>query len=158
MEKSSPVTKELDSKSIPYRLFQHSSPPHSLEQAAQERGQKTGQVVRSILFRIEEGNYLMVLVGGPLRISWAKLREKLGVSRMTMAKPEEVLRETGYRTGAVAPFGLPHPIRVLVDESVLKEEEISLGSGIRGTAVLMKSQDLLKALGHEVQVGNYVEV
>jgi prolyl-tRNA editing enzyme YbaK/EbsC (Cys-tRNA(Pro) deacylase) len=148
MEKSSPVTKELDSKSIPYQLFQHSSPPHSLEQAAQERSQKNGQVVRSILFRIEEGNYLMVLVGGPLRISWAKLREMLGVSRMTMA---------GYRTGAVAPFGLPHPIKILVDESVLKEEEISLGSGIRGTAVLMKSQDLLKALGDEAEVGNYVE-
>jgi Cys-tRNA(Pro) deacylase len=157
MEKSSPVTKELDSKSIPYRLYHHSSPPHSLEQAAQERGQRPEQVVRSILFRVDEGNYVMVLVGGPLRISWPKLREKMGVSRMTMAKPEEVLRETGYRTGAVAPFGLPHPIRVLVDESVIKADEISLGSGVRGTTVLMKSQDLLRALGIEAEVGNYVE-
>jgi Cys-tRNA(Pro)/Cys-tRNA(Cys) deacylase len=57
-----------------------------------------------------------------------------------------VLAVTGYRVGAVSPFGLPRPLRVLVDETILKEEELSLGSGVRGVAILMKREDLMSAL------------
>jgi prolyl-tRNA editing enzyme YbaK/EbsC (Cys-tRNA(Pro) deacylase) len=64
-----------------------------------------------------------------------------------MATEEEVLEVTGYRIGTVSPFGLKNPVKVLIDASVLKEEEISLGSGIRSTAIIMKSSDLRRALG-----------
>jgi prolyl-tRNA editing enzyme YbaK/EbsC (Cys-tRNA(Pro) deacylase) len=59
-----------------------------------------------------------------------------------MASEEEVLNVTGYRVGTVSPFGLKNPVKVLIDESVLKEEEISIGSGIRSVAIIMKSADL----------------
>lgn len=153
-ESLSPVTRHLTWLGIPHRLFHHSGPAHSLEQAAHERGQRPGQVVRSILFRMSESTYVMVLVAGPQQISWPALRRHLGQSRMTMATPEEVLQVTGYPIGAVSPFGLPAPIRVLVDESVLREEELSIGSGIRGAAVILKREDLLQALG-EVEQGNF---
>jgi prolyl-tRNA editing enzyme YbaK/EbsC (Cys-tRNA(Pro) deacylase) len=45
-------------------------------------------------------------------------------------------------------------VRVLVDRSVLEQDEISIGSGVRYTTILMRSDDLLKALG-EVEVGDY---
>jgi prolyl-tRNA editing enzyme YbaK/EbsC (Cys-tRNA(Pro) deacylase) len=64
-----------------------------------------------------------------------------------MATEEEVLEVTGYRVGTVSPFGVKTQVRVLVDESVLKEDEISLGSGVRNTAIVMKSSDLYQALG-----------
>jgi len=41
---------------------------------------------------------------------------------------------------------LKNPVRVLIDESVLKEEEISIGSGIRSVAIIMKSEDLRQVL------------
>jgi prolyl-tRNA editing enzyme YbaK/EbsC (Cys-tRNA(Pro) deacylase) len=37
-------------------------------------------------------------------------------------------------------------MRVLIDSSVLEQEVISLGSGLRGTAVIMRSADLMVAL------------
>jgi prolyl-tRNA editing enzyme YbaK/EbsC (Cys-tRNA(Pro) deacylase) len=46
----------------------------------------------------------------------------------------------------VSPFGLKNPVRVLIDESVLREEELSLGSGARQMAIIMKSADLRRAL------------
>jgi prolyl-tRNA editing enzyme YbaK/EbsC (Cys-tRNA(Pro) deacylase) len=64
-----------------------------------------------------------------------------------MATDEEVLKITGYRVGTVSPFGLRHQVRILIDESVLREEEISLGSGVRQMAIIMKSADVQKALG-----------
>src|SRR5512142_3229161 len=88
----------------------------------------------------------MVLVGGPAQISWKKLRKLVGQSRLTMASEAEVLEVTGYQIGAVNPFGLPRPLKVLVDPGVLAEEEVSLGSGVRGVAIIIKSKDLMRGL------------
>jgi Cys-tRNA(Pro)/Cys-tRNA(Cys) deacylase len=110
--------------------------------------------VRSIVFRLAEGQFVMVLIAGPAQISWPRLRSHLGISRLTMASEVEVLEATGYVLGAVSPFGLPTPIRTLLDRSVLQQNVISLGSGQRGVAVIMKSEDLHKGLG-EVETGEF---
>jgi len=143
----SPVTAALEAKRIPFRLFHHLSPPHSVEQAAQERGQSPDQVVRSILFRLGEGKYAMVLVAGKRQVSWPILRKHLGQSRLTLATEAEVLSVTGYPLGAVSPFGLPQPVPILVDESVFAQREISIGSGVRGIAVILQTVDFIRALG-----------
>jgi prolyl-tRNA editing enzyme YbaK/EbsC (Cys-tRNA(Pro) deacylase) len=57
-----------------------------------------------------------------------------------------VFAVTGYRIGTVGPFGLPNPLKVLIDASVMREEEISIGSGMRNTAIILKSADLHHAL------------
>ena len=96
----------------------------------------------------------MVLMAGPEQISWSTLRAYLGRSRLTTASREEVLQVTGYQLGAVAPFGLPAPMQILIDDGVLAQEELSLGSGVRGTAVILKSEDLLSALAG-AEVGHF---
>lgn len=136
----------LLAKSIPFTLFTHTEPVKSLEDAAAARGQVPSQVVRSILFRLGAGQFCMVLIAGPGQISWPKLRAYLGLSRLSMASESEVLAQTGYRVGAVSPMGLPLPIRILADNNVFEPREISIGSGIRGTAILMKSSDLFKSI------------
>ena len=146
MLKATPVSQALTEMGIPHREFQHPGPVLSLEQAAQERGQTPEQIVRSIVFRVGKGEYVMVLVGGPSQISWPDLRAYLNQSRLTMASNEEVLSATGYLPGAVSPFGLPSPLRILADEGVFVPEEISIGSGVRGITIIMKSSDLQKAL------------
>ena len=148
-----PVARALAELRIPYRLFVHAGPVQSLEQAARERNQLPDQVIRSIVFRVGKDEFLMALMAGDRQIAWPALRRYLGQSRLTLATEDEVRRVTGYERGAVAPFGLPQPLRILVDESVFAHDEISLGSGVRGTAVIMTSSDLQRALG-EVEVVN----
>lgn len=147
MDQIPPVSIALEKLGIPHRIFRHENPVTSLEQAASERGQRPGQVVRSILFRVGEDEFIMALVAGPAQILWKVLRKHLGRSRLTMATEDEVLEVTGYRVGTVGPFGLPRPLKVLIDAGVLKEEEVSIGSGMRNTAVILKSADLQRALG-----------
>jgi len=154
MSESTPVSRSLDKEKVPYRFFRHPGPVHSLEQAARERGQRPEQVVRSILFRVAEGEYVMVLLAGPGQLSWPALRRFLGRSRVTLADKEEVLQITGYQLGSVSPFGIPADIRILVDQSVLAEEEVSIGSGERGTTVILKTQDLIRALSNP-EVGQF---
>jgi Cys-tRNA(Pro) deacylase len=142
-----PVTLALDKQEIPYRFFTHPDQIQSLEQAAKERGQHPNQVIRSILFRISDDDFFMVLVAGPSQISWKKLRKHMSQSRLSMASEEEVKRVTGYPLGAVSPFGLENTIRLIVDESVIDQEEISIGTGVRNTSIILKKEDLLLGLG-----------
>jgi Cys-tRNA(Pro)/Cys-tRNA(Cys) deacylase len=146
IDQKPPVALELEELGIPHRVFHHEKPVDSFEQAASDRGQRPGQVVRSILFRVQDGEYAIVLAAGPEQISWKLLRKILGRSRISMASEDEVLEVTGYRVGTVGPFGLLKQARVLIDSGVMKEEEVSIGSGMRNTAVILKSSDLHLAL------------
>lgn len=147
MENHEPASvSELRRRGVAFRLFRHNGPVRSLEQAASERNQQPEQVVRSIVFRLSEDSFLMVLMPGPSQVPWKALRRHLGQSRLTMASEEELLQATGYRPGTVNPFGLPRPMPVLVDQSVLDQPEVSLGSGESGLAILMRPADLLAAL------------
>ena len=141
-----PVSIALEQLGVPHTVFRHENPVHSFEQAASDRGQRASQVVRSILFRIAEDEFIMALVAGPTQVSWKILRKHLGKSRVSMATEDEVLAVTGYRIGTVGPFGLLNQVKVLIDSSVMLEEEISIGSGMRNTAVILKSADLHHAL------------
>jgi prolyl-tRNA editing enzyme YbaK/EbsC (Cys-tRNA(Pro) deacylase) len=142
-----PAGRELSARGVPHREFTHPGPVRSLEQAAEERGQAPDQVVRSILFHITDGEYVLVLTGGPSRIDWTALRRLLGVSRMRMATPEEVLSETGFEVGAVGPFGLGRPLRLIADPVLFDHDELSIGSGVRGTTIFISGTDLRSALG-----------
>jgi Cys-tRNA(Pro)/Cys-tRNA(Cys) deacylase len=151
-----PVTIELDSKGIPYHLFIHKNPIRSLEQAAEERGQIPKQIVRSILFRLPNEQYIMVLAAGNEQISWTILRKFLNTSRITMANKKQVLEQTGYEIGTVSPLGLIKHIRLLVDKSVFHQDIISIGSGKRGIAVILTSEHLKNALD-KFEEGCFVE-
>lgn len=151
---ATPVTRALDAANISYRFFRHPGQVTSLEQAARERGQNPEQVIRSIVFRLAKNECVMVLIAGPAQVSWPALRVYLGQSRLTMADQAQILEMTGYPIGAVSPLGLPNPMRILVDRSVLQNGEISIGSGLRNTTVILDSKDLMEALG-PVEVGDF---
>jgi len=150
-----PASIALDALGIPHRLFRHERPVSSFEEAASARGQRPEQIVRSILFQVRPGEFVMVLMAGPDQIDWKKLRGIVKRSRVRMATEDEVLEVTGYRVGTVSPFGLKNQarpefdrrVRVMIDASVFREEEISIGSGVRNTAIIMQSEDVRKALG-----------
>jgi Cys-tRNA(Pro)/Cys-tRNA(Cys) deacylase len=146
MTEQPPASTALEKLNIPHRVFKHETPVTSFEQAASDRNQRPEQIVRSILFQIRPEEFLMVLVAGPAQVDWKKLRQLVKRSRVRMATEEEVLEVTGYRVGTVSPFGLKNPVKILIDESVLKEEEISIGSGIRSVAIIMQSADLRQVL------------
>jgi Cys-tRNA(Pro)/Cys-tRNA(Cys) deacylase len=142
-----PASIALEKLNVPHQVFRHQTPVNSLEQAAADRNQRPEQVVRSILFQIRPEEFLMVLVAGRAQIDWRKLRQLVKRSRVRMATEEEVLEVTGYRVGTVSPFGLKNPVKILLDDSVLKEEEVSIGSGVRSVAIIMKSAEIQHALG-----------
>lgn len=147
MNEKPPASSALEKLNIPHQIFRHETPVDSFEQAASDRNQRPEQVVRSILFQVRPDEFVMVLMAGREQVDWRKLRQLVGRSRVRMATDDEVVEVTGYHVGTVSPFGIKRQVRVLIDASVLREEEISIGSGVRNTAIVLKSADLRRALG-----------
>jgi len=150
VESRTPVTIALDAWGVSYRLHLHQGPISSVEQAARERGLIPEQIIRSLLFRLENGEFVLVLMPGPGKVSWPKLRRRLGVTRLTTAAAEIVQSITGYPPGSVSPYGLPSTVRLLADLRLLRHTTVSIGAGIPDAGVILRTEDLLRTLQPEL--------
>jgi len=133
---------------LPHTIVRH-GPVRSLEEAAQARGVPPKAVVKTLVVRRGEEDYLFVLVPGDRQVSWPKLRALLGVSRMSLPDADDALRVTGYRRGTITPFGSTHAWPVVADAALLGEE-ITLGGGADGVAVKAQADDVVAALAATV--------
>jgi len=133
---------------VPHTVLTHGH-VGSLAEAAAARGVAPRAVVKTLVVRRGEEDYLFVLVPGDRQLSWPKLRALLGVSRISLPDAEDALRVTGYPRGAITPFGSTHAWPVVADAS-LPGEEITLGGGVSGTAVKLAADDALAALAATV--------
>lgn len=136
----------LVASGIAHEIVRH-GPVHSLAEAAQVRGIKTSQIAKTIVVRRDADDYLFVLVPGDRKISWPKLRELLGVKRLSMPDATTALEVTGYERGTITPFGSIHPWPVIADSRVTGT--ISIGAGGHGVSATVEAAQLLAALDAE---------
>jgi Cys-tRNA(Pro) deacylase len=142
------VTAALDAAGLPYRVLEH-GPVRSLAEAATARGVEPADVIKTLVVRRGEDDYLFVLVPGDRAISWPKLRSLLGVSRMSMPDAAAAKEATGYERGTITPFGSLRPWPVVADERIAGRQ-VTLGGGEHGVALLVDADDAVRALGATV--------
>lgn len=124
-------------------------PAGSLAEAAEMRGLRPADIVKTMVVRRGADDYLFVLLGGDREISWPKLRALLGVNRLSMPDAATALAVTGYPRGAITPFGASNPWPVYVDADV-PGRRISMGGGELGLAIALDADDAIAALGATV--------
>jgi Cys-tRNA(Pro) deacylase len=121
----------------------------SVAEAAAARGIEVRDVVKTLVVRRADDDFVFVLVPGDRSISWPKLRTLLGVSRLSMPDADTAFAATGYRRGTITPFGSTTAWPVIADE-VIVGRQISLGAGAHGTAVILAADDAIAVLGATV--------
>lgn len=121
----------------------------SLPEAAAMRGLEPADIVKTMVVRRGEDDYLFVLVGGDREISWPKLRALLGVNRLSMPDAAGALAATGYPRGAITPFGATTAWPVVADADIAGRR-ISMGGGEHGLAIAVQADDVIAALGATV--------
>ncbi|MGV8909366.1 MAG: aminoacyl-tRNA deacylase [Propionicimonas sp.] len=135
----------LISAGVPYRLVRHRR-VGSLAEAAALRGVDPGDIIKTMVVRRGEADYLFVLVPGDREIAWPKLRAHLGVNRVSMPDAATALEVTGYERGTITPFGAITAWPVIAD-ATLAGRRISLGAGEHGASVTVDADTALAALG-----------
>ena len=115
------------------------------QEAADARGVELADVVKTIVVRRGEDDYVFVLTPGDRVISWPRLRALLGVNRLSMPDAQTAFAATGYERGTITPFGSSTAWPVVADQR-LAGRAITLGSGEHGVAVLLSADEALAAL------------
>ena len=119
---------------------------NSAEESASMQGVPLGALLRTIVVRRGEDDYLFVLVPAGRRFDWPKLRAHLGVSRLSLPDADEARRVTGYVRYTITPFGSTRAWPVLADAAVLEQPVVAIGGGARGVNLHLAPGDLVAAL------------
>ncbi|MCU1589300.1 MAG: YbaK/prolyl-tRNA synthetase associated region [Frankiales bacterium] len=134
----------LDAAGLVYRVVEH-GPVSSLAEAAAARGVEPADVIKTLVVRRGDDDYLLVLVPGDRTISWPKLRALLGVSRLSMPDAGAAKEATGYERGTITPFGALRAWPVIADER-MRGRTVTLGGGAHGVAFLVEADAVVPAL------------
>ncbi|MGW9631753.1 YbaK/EbsC family protein [Agromyces sp. NPDC055520] len=95
--------------------------------------------------------YAACLVRGVDRLDVnGAVRRHLDARRLSFAPMDAAVELTGMEYGGITPIGLPGDWPILVDESVAVHERLIVGSGIRGSKLLVSGALLARLPNAEV--------
>ncbi|OYN95652.1 hypothetical protein CGZ95_17125 [Enemella evansiae] len=137
----------LEAAGIDHSVTRH-GPVRSLAEAAVARGVEPGQIIKTMVVRRGAEDHLFVLVPGDRQISWPKLRDLLGVSRISMPDADAAREVTGYVRGTITPFGSLRQLPVIADKRI--SGTVSIGGGAHGVAATVAADDLVRVLDAQV--------
>lgn len=107
--------------------------------AAQALNCPVAQIAKSIVFVVNEP--IVVILSGDRRVSTEKLAKVVG-SPASLADPQTVLRSTGFPVGGVPPFAHASKLRVLLDKSLERFEEVYAAAGAPNAIFKIQLGDL----------------
>ncbi len=116
--------------------------------AARAMGCQLGQIAKSILL-MGARSRVLVVTSGDRRVNIRKVGELVG-EKLRLAKPDEVLEETGFPVGGLPPFGHKQRIRVIVDPSVRRFKYVYTSGGSEDTLMKIDVEELVRACSAEV--------
>ena len=118
----------------------------SLEEAAAILGISPADIVKSLVVKHKDGSFLFALVPGDRQISWPKLRQLVGVNKLSLPSADVALAPTGYERGTITPLGSTSAWPVYAD-STITGRRISMGAGEHGYSAFVDADALTAALG-----------
>ena len=98
------------------------------EDAATALGCNVGAIVKSLLFSTGD-SFVLCLVSGDQRCSLNKLKKIIDEKDVSMAKPDDVKKITGYTIGGVSPVGHLTKVKIFIDSNLERFTEVFAAAG-----------------------------
>src|SRR4026208_1851725 len=137
----------LEERGIPYEA--RSFPPETEKGAAnvaRAMGFSERQAVKTLIFQMDTGERVLVMLGGDQNAISGNLKKALGSRNIQMAAPEVVKETPGYVIGSIPAFGWqPSGFRSFLEASLVKESILGTGAGQWGQEIMITPENLIKA-------------
>ena len=98
------------------------------QDAATALGCNVGAIVKSLLFSTGD-SFVLCLVSGDQRCSLNKLKKIIDEKNVSMAKPDDVKKITGYTIGGVSPVGHLTKIKIFIDSNLERFTKVFAAAG-----------------------------
>ncbi len=144
-----PSHDHLDQLGIPYQRAEFSPEiEKGAASVAHALGYPERQMIKTLIFELDTGERILVMVGADQNIVSGNLKKAAGSRNIKMASPEAVKETTGYVIGSIPPFGWQvEGFRTFLESSLMGEPILGVGTGQWGHEILITPENLVKASG-----------
>ena len=125
------------------------SSARTAQDAANSLNAEVGSIIKSLFLRTKN-SFLLCLVAGDRRCSLNKIKKILGEKDVSMGNADQVKQVTGFTIGGVSPVGHLNPIKIYIDQSLSRFENIFGAAGHPNCVFKINFIDLQKITSGEV--------
>tara|TARA_B100001250_G_scaffold381557_1_gene373977 strand:- start:213 stop:692 length:480 start_codon:yes stop_codon:yes gene_type:complete len=104
---------------------------------------EVGAIVKSLLLRTDDG-FILCLVSGDKRCSLNKVKKILNKKDVSMANADQVKTQTSFSIGGVSPIGHLETIKILIDSSLSRYENVYAAAGHPNSIFKIAYKQLIK--------------
>ena len=137
----------LDQLGIAYELREYEVDPDDLaaESVAAKIGMPPEQVFKTLVVRGDRTGEAFAVIPGNYELDFKLLARAMHDKKADIVPLKEVQPLTGYIRGGVTALGARKDFPVILDETVILFDVISISAGQRGTQILVKPDDYIRA-------------
>ncbi len=143
------AARALDRLGVRYELREYDVDLDDLtaETVAAKVGLPARQVFKTLVMRGDRHGVVLAVVPGDTEADPKAIARERGDRSVAAVPVRELQPLTGFVRGGVTALGLQRSYPVLLDESALGFDRISVSAGVRGTQVLLAPADYVRATG-----------
>ena len=104
---------------------------------------EVGAIVKSLLLRTDD-SFILCLVAGDKRCSLNKIKKMINKKDVSMANADQVKSQTGFSIGGVSPVAHLEKIKILVDSSLSRYENVYAAAGHPNSIFKITYKQLIK--------------
>ena len=138
------VRRLLNERHIEVEVVEMDESTRTSQMAADALGCEVAQIAKSIVF--VDGGAAVVVISGDKRVDVKRLSQILG-RKVSVADADSVRRHTGYVIGGVPPFPHNEGVKVLLDRSLGRFEEVWTAAGTPNSVMRIKVETLKRIVG-----------
>jgi len=137
----------LDERNIPYEARSFSPETEKgAANVAHALGFSERQAVKTLIFQVDTGERVLVMLGGDQNAISGNLKKAIGSRNIRMAEPDIVKETTGYVIGSIPACSWQQlNFRSFLEASLLNEPILGTGAGQWGEEIMITPENLIKA-------------
>lgn len=130
-------------------MLHHHDPVVTVEQAKAIVPHLTVNLIKTIVFKIKDGPWILAGVNGLDRIHYKYLADIFGVNRKLIraVSAPQVEKGLGFEIGGVGPFPVAPDVKVVLEQNLMDLPHVFCGSG-KNTATIEIAPKELAMAGH----------
>jgi Cys-tRNA(Pro)/Cys-tRNA(Cys) deacylase len=140
----------LNQKGIHFDVSEYEHDEKGAEFAAKAMGFPLEKTIKTLVVDLGHNKYVFALLPGNKQLALKRLAKVCRVKRAAMVDTAMAERLTGYFVGGISPFGAKQSLPVLMEETLLKFDNVAINAGQRGVMLIIAPGDIVKVLDGNV--------
>ncbi len=133
------IVKLLEEHHCQYQVKEH-PPTRTSEESAFHRGEPLKIGAKAMVLKTDQ-TFVMAVLPADRKIDSSKLKIIFSTKNLRFATPEELYTLTGLVPGAVPPFGFLFGIEMILDKTLLEEENMAFNAGSLEKSIKMETEE-----------------